>query len=609
MEAARPRRRRRRPGHRGAGTAVDARLVRVGFVVVLPALAALLLAVSAPGTLPRSPLEPLFDGRAATVLADTLSTQYPSRVPGTTEAEEAAVWYRETVSSLGIETTDDTWTEDLPELGTVTLTNVVSVIPGRSDDTIVLVAHRDNAGPDHPLGDNATGTAALVELARSFAPQEAGPDPQPQHTLVFVSTDGGAYGGAGAERFAEASPLAQAAVAAVVVDRPGGRGRPRIALAGDDATSASRVLVRTALARLREEVAVPPELPSLATQVLDLGLPFAADEQGRLLGHHLAAVTLTTPGAATVSASDSQVATGRLEAMGEAAEALVDSLDASAGGALRTPDGLFFGDRAVSGWAVRLTLILLVVPITLAVVDLLVRCRRRRVALASAFRSIRTRLLIWAFAGALLALAAVVGVLPTGASLPLPAYTSAVADPPTGALVAMAAGFVLVWLAGRRRIVPRRPASPDERLAGLAAALALLCGVAVVLAIAKPYALVFVLPSLYAWPWLRVERIAWHGIALFLAGLAGPVVGLAVLAHQVGISVVPSGLVYAAALVTVGYVPIGSALVTICWMAAAAQVAALAFSRYAPYAGGTQPPPAGPVRRGGRRLVEALSRG
>ncbi len=50
-------------------------------------------------------------------------------------------------------------------------------------------------------------------------------------------------------------------------------------------------------------------------------------------------------------------------------------------------------------------------------------------------------------------------------------------------------------------------------------------------------------------------------------------------------------------LFTVGYLPLGSALLGIAWTAAAAQVAALAVGRYAPYAGGVETPPAGLVRR------------
>jgi len=136
---------------------------------VVPAVLALLFSISTTGTLPRSSLEPLFDGENAATLARTLSVEYPSRVPGSEGARQAARWYAETVRALGLTTEEDEWSEDLADLGTVRLRNVVTIVPGRSEETIVVVAHRDNAGTGRPLGDNASGTAALVELARAYA--------------------------------------------------------------------------------------------------------------------------------------------------------------------------------------------------------------------------------------------------------------------------------------------------------------------------------------------------------------------------------------------------------------------------------------------------------
>ena len=129
------------------------------------------------------------------------------------------------------------------------------------------------------------------------------------------------------------------------------------------------------------------------------------------------------------------------------------------------------------------------------------------------------------------------------------------------------------------------PPSPEERLAGLATALGALGLVALALALWKPYALVFVLPSLYAWLWLPLEGRLWRRVVLFGFGLTGPVLAVLVLANQLGLSVV-GAVLYLVGLTTVGYVPLGAALLVLAWFAAAAQVAALAFGRYAPYAGG-----------------------
>ena len=136
----------------------------------------------------------------------------------------------------------------------------------------------------------------------------------------------------------------------------------------------------------------------------------------------------------------------------------------------------------------------------------------------------------------------------------------------------------------------------DERLAGFAVALVLLGLVAVGLALFQPYALVFVLPSLYAWLWLPLEGRLGARVGVLVAGLLGPIVGLVLLGRELGLSVLDAVL-YVIGLFTVGYLPLGSALLGIAWTAAAAQVAALALGRYSPYAGGVETPPAGLVRR------------
>jgi hypothetical protein len=153
----------------------------------------------------------------------------------------------------------------------------------------------------------------------------------------------------------------------------------------------------------------------------------------------------------------------------------------------------------------------------------------------------------------------------------------------------------------RRRLVLVAAPSSEERLAGLAVALGSVGIVAMVLALTKPYALVFVLPSLYAWLWLPLEGRLWQRAALFVLGLSGPVLGLVLLSHELGISV-PGAALYVIGLATVGYLPLITGLLVLVWGAAAAQVGALAFARYGPYAGGTEPPPAGPVRHAIRRL-------
>ena len=110
----------------------------------------------------------------------------------------------------------------------------------------------------------------------------------------------------------------------------------------------------------------------------------------------------------------------------------------------------------------------------------------------------------------------------------------------------------------------------------------------------------FVLPSLYAWLWLPLEGRAWQRAVAFVVGLAGPVAGVLLLGGELGTSPFEAAR-YVVGLATVGYVPLGSVVSALVWLAVAAQVGALAFGRYAPYAGGAEPPPPGAFRRALRR--------
>ena len=78
----RPRTRGRRLRHGTVERPLNARLVRVGFLVVIPAFLAFLFSISTTArTSEALPLDPLFDGESAATFAETLAVD-PSRVPG-----------------------------------------------------------------------------------------------------------------------------------------------------------------------------------------------------------------------------------------------------------------------------------------------------------------------------------------------------------------------------------------------------------------------------------------------------------------------------------------------------------------------------------------------
>ena len=582
--------------------------MRVAALVLAPVALLVLLTVSSPGVLPPPPVEPVFDGASAASLAEQLTAAYPARVPGTTEAQLASGWYRQTMAGLGLSTEEQVWREAIPGLGVVELRNVVTVVRGRSASAIVVVASRDNHGPGSP-SDNASGTAALLELARSYGALGTGRPPVPQRTLVLVSTDGGSWGAAGATHFAERSPYARDAVAAVVLDRLGRPGRPRLGVAAGAVASPARALVSTAVARVEEHTGSAPELPSALAQLVDLGVPYAATEQGPFLTEGISAVTISTADPGSPSAGSGPAARREtIGALGRAAEALVGSVDVTPRRSFGTPDALFLEDRVVSGWALRLLLAAAVAPFAVGVMDLLARGRRRRLAFRPALRALRSRLVLGLSGVALLWIGAGLGFLPTGSSLPVPATAIGIGSWTPAGVLLLALSFCLAWLLARSRLAPVHEVSSDTRLAGYTVALTWLAAVAVVTAITRPYALVFVVPSLYAWLWLPLQRGHAARVGLYLLGLAGPVTGLAVFASSLGLGPI-AAMAYVAGLITVGYIPLASVLLAVAWVAAAAQLGALAFGRYAPYASGQEPPPPGLVRtavgRLGRRVVAA----
>ena len=143
--------------------------------------------VSRPETLRAPTLPPDFDGTAATVIAGDFATKFPNRTPGSETAPDAAAWVSERLSQYGLRTETDRFHAKIPGRGRVQLENLLAFRQGRSSDVIAVIAHRDNSGEGPGANDNASGTAALLELARIYAAPQAPPrPPQPIHTILFL---------------------------------------------------------------------------------------------------------------------------------------------------------------------------------------------------------------------------------------------------------------------------------------------------------------------------------------------------------------------------------------------------------------------------------------
>ena len=598
MEPRRPPPQPRRPRHGTLERPVNSRAVRGTLLLVALPLLVAAFTVMRPAALPPPPLPPLFDATTAARLAAELAGDYPDRAPGSAGATGAARWFAEQVALYGFRTQTDTWQEEVAGLGTVRLRNLSTVVPGRSPQAIVFMAHRDNTGAGPGAVDNGSGTAALVELVRSFASSSAEEaTARPAHTLVFVSTDGGAWGGLGAARFAAEAPYDDL-LAVVSLDAPAGLAGPRLELAGDAPRSPAPTLVRTAAVRVLEQLGRPPDRAGIVRQLVTLGFPFALGEQGPFVAQGVPAVTLTTaPESGGSGLGDgpeqlaSEASVARLERLGRAAQTLLGSLDGSLELGGGSTSYLYLEPRIVRGWAVQLVLVSLLVPFLVGAVDLFARCRRRHVPLAPAFRSLRRRLGFWAVVGGTVLACTLVGLFPDGPARPPAPGTPAAGAWPVAGLVVLALVGVAAWFVARERLLPRRPVTAEERLAGYTAALLALAVIALTTLAVNPYALVFVLPSLYAWLWLPNlhARPGWLRGALWLAGLGGPALLLLVLGSELGLGL--DVLPYALGLVTTGYVSWTANVLVLGWAATAGLVAALAAGRYAPYPSAQERPP------------------
>ena len=606
MAAPRTPARRRRARRGSLERPVNARLYRSAFLFLSLPLLILAFSIVRPGALPAPLLPPNFDGVATRQLAGDFASAAPDRAPNGTGALRAGQWFRDQMRPYALPVSSDAWHATVPALGKVTLRNLWAVAAGQSPDAIVVMAHRDDTGIGPGANDNATGTAALVELARNYA-QSSGGRVRSAHTIVFLSTDGGSFGGLGAVRFAEHAPFH--VVATINLDGIGGSASPRVVITGDTPRSPAAAFVETAARRVFEQTGARPRRAGIVDQLIDLGFPFTLYEQGPFVARGVPSVTLTTAGErppAAFTDRQERLSDARLTAMGRAAQQLIGSLDQGLELAQGTTSFVWTGGRVVRGWAIELVLFALLVPFLVGVVDLFAHCRRRGISLLPAARSLRTRLGFWLFVGLAFYGFQVLGAWPAGEARAPNPLTPSAGDWPVLALLALAVVGLLGWIVARHRLVPRRSIGPDERLAGETAALLALAIVALLVLATNPFALIFVLPALHAWLWLPQVRSGKPPARAFvlLLGLIGP--GLILLSLGVRYGLGFDAPWYLLELVALGYVHAPAVAIALGGAACAAQLSMAAAGRYAPYPEPGERPARGPLRELIRTLVLAV---
>ena len=355
---------------------ISGRLYRLAWLVVVVPVAILALSVTEPSPLPESSLPESFNGPSALSVAETFSSLFPDRVPGTLSAQQAAAWVADQMAATGLTVERRPFRAELPGGGTPEHINVIGTLPprasGRSSKTIVVVAHRDNRGLSPGTNDNATGTAVLLQIARQVGTTAL------DHTLVFASVDGGASGNAGALELAREGTRPDSlfspsrSLAVVNLDSLGTRGAPRLVFGGNGAAFASPVLVATADARVvrRDRLACAnavrvrslqaratrcsghPDRRGAAGRVW----PFGADNHYRRMTSPMSQTDLER--ARTSSTSPRSTLPGRRPPSSSSAR-----WTAAADVASGTDAYVYLGGRALRGWAIALTLLAALLPV------------------------------------------------------------------------------------------------------------------------------------------------------------------------------------------------------------------------------------------------------
>jgi hypothetical protein len=258
----------------------------------------------------------------------------------------------------------------------VELRNLILTLPGESARSVVVMAARDSAsGPG--AASSAAATATLLELVDKLRTSSH------TKTLVFVSTDGGSDGAAGAREFAEHYADRDLIDGAVVLWQPGSSTprEPSLLDSSDGSQSPSAQLVRTAERALTEQTGRKPELDGVFGEIARLALPSGLGEQAVLIQHGIDAVGLSSAGEPPLPPADDQpsdFSPRTLGGLGRTALLLVATLDAASAPPQHGPATyLTLAGNLVPGWALALLALTLLLPAGLAALDTVREALRR----------------------------------------------------------------------------------------------------------------------------------------------------------------------------------------------------------------------------------------
>jgi hypothetical protein len=467
-----------------------------------------------------------FNGGNAMADVGRLTEQFAKRVAGSDADGRTALWISERLKTLDLQPHFDSFVASIEGKNTP-LQNVWTVskgTDGSTTDVILLVAQRDSP-PRSVQGadDNASGIASLLELARVFSLEAHA------HTLVFLWSDGDAYGSLGSRDFV-ARHADLSVRAGIALEQVGLAKADSIVLNGWSASSRVAPPWIWALANSagKAEAKLVTPLPNFITQSLRLAVPIGGGSQAPLVAAGIPAITLSAGGAQQPAELDTltTVSPQTLRRIGRAAERMATSIDAVVTELPRSGSSVFFSrSRAMPGIAIVLALLVLLVPPAMVALDLLAAARRRRARLGPAWMLYILRFAPWFAMLLLVYVANLLSLLPNnpGAAIPpdalmahSPRYVRAFL------LLALLITAALYAHAIERRLI-RRVDVPVENTVTVVHVV--LLAVAALALLVDPFSLIVVLPAAVLWPLARsgpwpVSRLpAWGGLAALAAAL------------------------------------------------------------------------------------------
>jgi hypothetical protein len=470
------------------------RIYRAAFAPAVVAIVVLLFSLQGrPAPLPPVVASAEFDQRAAARIDRQITEAAPVRTPGSEGDRAIADLVAKRFAGVREGQVAEQRFDHNFEGEDVELRNLVLTLPGESARSVVVLAARDSAsGPG--AASSAAATATLLELVDKLRTSSHA------KTLVFVSTDGGSDGAAGAREFVEHYPEPDLIDGAVVLWQPGSATprEPSLLDTSNGSQSPSAQLVRTAERALTEQAGRQPRLEGAFGELAQLALPSGLGEQAVLIEQGVDAVGLSSGGERPLAVAADQpddLSAATLGDLGRTALLLVATLDAAAAPPDHGPAAyLNLAGNLVPGWALALLALTLLLPAALTSLEAFSQAFRAGARPGSALLWAASRSLPLLAALLLLYLLAVTGIVARPA-FPIDPGRFRVG---AGQIVAMlllasviGAGYYAIrgW---------RVPAGLPHEVA--ASSLGLIAALAVLLAwLANPYLALLLVPVAHVW--------------------------------------------------------------------------------------------------------------